>query len=103
MVLVWVMTAITWAGHLGLLLVPGSTLGGLLTGPIPVRVLVSLSAALFPQLVIVPWAWIDSGKRDLSTSRRFAWRLAIFFTGFLAVTVYALKYRAPVASPPRQA
>lgn len=102
MVLIWAMTAAAWAGHLGLLFIPDSALGLLLTGPIPMWVLISLSAALLPQLVIVPWSWIDSGRRDLATGQRVAWRLAIFFTGFLAVTLYALKFRSPAASSPRR-
>jgi len=98
MALIWGLTAATWAGHLGLLLVPSSALGLLLTGPVPAWILVSLLGALVPQLVIVPWAWIDCGRQSLSRTRRIAWRLAFFFTGFVAVTCYALKYRAPVSS-----
>lgn len=102
MIVIWVLTAASWAGHLGLLLVPSSTIGTLLLEPLPSWILLSLLAALVPQLVIVPWAWIDCGRRPLSRMGRVGWRLGFFFTGFAAVTLYALRYRRPVPIPRSQ-
>jgi len=99
MVVIWVLTATTWAGHVALLLVPQPTLGLLLAGPVPPGLLLSLLAALVPQLVIVPWAWRDSGRRPLPSGQRIAWRIAIFCLGFLAVTAYAVRFRSPATRP----
>ena len=100
MIMIWVLTAASWAGHLGLLLVPSSKVGVLLLEPLPPWILISLLAALVPQLVIVPWAWIDCGRRSLSRMGRVGWRLGFFFTGLAAVTLYALSYRRPASVPP---
>ena len=93
MVLIWLLAAVTWAGHVGLAFVPGSLLGLVIAGRVPVWVQVSLWAALLPQLILIPWAWRDTGKRPLSRSTRLAWRLLFFITGFVAVTAYAVRYR----------
>ena len=92
MALIWLLTAVTWAGHIGLLLVPGSLLSMLLAGRMPVWTQAVLWAALLPQLILVPWAWRDAGKRHLGRGQLWFWRLFFFFTGFIAVTVYAVRF-----------
>jgi hypothetical protein len=91
--LVWLFTLAVWAGHVGLLFADSSMLFQLLTGQAPLWLSAAVWAALVPQLFLIPWAWRDSGKRAMSRSTRVVWRVSFFFAGFLATTVYAVRYR----------
>lgn len=91
MALIWLLTAVTWAGHVGLLLVPGSLVSLLLAGRMPMWTEAALWAALLPQLILVPWAWRDAGRRQLGRGQLWLWRTLFFFTGFVAVTAYAVR------------
>jgi hypothetical protein len=101
MVFIWLLTAVTWAAHVGLALVPGSLPLLFIAGQLPLWVQVTFWAALLPQLILVPWAWRDSGRRSLSRTSRVVWRILFFFTGFVAVTAYAARYRLARAGRPR--
>lgn len=89
--LLWIMTAAVWGGHIGLFFADDSALYRLVTGQAPMWLIVVLLAAMVPQLYLIPWAWRDVGKRDVTVRSRRLWRVSFFLTGFLATTVYLLK------------
>jgi hypothetical protein len=93
MTLIWLATAAVWAGHVGLFMATDSMLYQLITGHAPLWLNAVALAALAPQLILIPWAWRDSGRRGMSSARRVLWRASFFLAGFLATTVYAAKYR----------
>lgn len=90
---IMVLLAATWVAHVVLAFVPSSAVFALLTGQLPWPVGAALMGALVPQLLLVPWAWKDAGKRVSSPRQRALWRAAFFFTGFIAVTLYSCLYR----------
>lgn len=92
--LLWLMTAAVWGGHVGLLFADDSALYQLLTGQGPAWLLAVCLLALVPQLILIPWAWHHVGKSAVSVRSRRLWRIAFFFTGFLATTVYLLRSRS---------
>ena len=98
MTFVWLLTALTWVGHVGLLFVPVSAVSLIVTGQAERWINLSIFAALIPQLIVVPWAWVDCGRHELRAGYRFAWRTLFFFTGFIGVSAYALLHRTKLFS-----
>ena len=88
-ILVWLALGTTWAGHVAFLLLPPAAVFNLLTGQATGFTHLALWSSLLPQLYLIPWAWRDCGRHIRSATARRLWRLSYFFTGFLAVTVYA--------------
>jgi len=91
---VWLMLATTWAGHVAALCLPASACYNFLMGTASPWTQAVVWSSLLPNVVVVPWAWRDCPRHVASARHRKFWRISFFFTGFFAVTFYALRYRA---------
>jgi hypothetical protein len=94
MILIGFLLVATWLAHAGALFLPATAVMDLLLGRFDVYCAAVLGLALLPQLVLIPWAWRDSACRIAGRSELTLWRLAFFFTGFVAVTAYLLRRRS---------
>ena len=93
MTLIWVLLGATWAGHAAMCFLPATAAYNLMIGHASGWTLLVMAAALVPQLILIRWAWRDSNITVTSASSRVLWRASFFVTGFMAITVYALRYR----------
>ena len=90
---VWLLLATTWAGHVAALCLPAAACYNFILGNATPWTQAVIWASLVPQLIVIPWAWRDCTHRVANTQHRRLWRLTFFLTGFVAVTVYALRYK----------
>jgi hypothetical protein len=88
MTLAAVSLVITWIAHLALAMLPYGDVVNLLLGKASAWESVLVSAALVPQLYLIPWALRDSGARVHHHTARLWWRISFLVLGFLAVSLY---------------
>ena len=89
----WILLSATWAGHVGAIFLPATFVMDLLMGQTALSHTLIFMFALFPQFILVPWAWRDCGLRVTRERSRKWWRASFFFTGFVGVTWYLLRRR----------